>query len=198
MDKFYIIIIIIILLFFYLNNQKQLIKYSDDILMAGLFLEPMNNTYINKIDSANNKIEPMINNNESMVNIINNEPMVNITNTWYNVINRTYDDNNQPNINDDNIQHNYSFRRDRYGLGNSRGFEPKYIHENENQNYINQFDKSKEKQNIDPLYKENKIISNDKLFITDNNSNIIPLFLTSNDYNIMKGNLNKIIIDPIL
>jgi hypothetical protein len=146
--------------------------------MFGLLLEPM----------ENKNIEP-----------INIEPMYNISNNVsYNIINKTYDTNNQPYINDDNIQHNYSFRRDRNGLGNSKGFEPKYIHENENPNYINQIDKSRDKPNIDPLYKENKIISDNKLFLTNNNTNIIPLFLTSNDYNIMKGNLNRIIIDPIL
>jgi hypothetical protein len=134
--------------------------------MFGLLLEPM----------ENKNIEP-----------INIEPMYNISNNVsYNIINKTYDTNNQPYINDDNIQHNYSFRRDRNGLGNSKGFEPKYIHENENPNYINQIDKSRDKPNIDPLYKENKIISDNKLFLTNNNTNI------------MKGNLNRIIIDPIL
>jgi len=136
--------------------------------------------------------------NDIVSDLFKKEPMYNVSNgIVYNMINRTYDSLNQPYINDDNILHNYSFRRDRNGLGNSKGYEPKYIHENENQTYINQIDRSY-KPNVDPLYKDNKIISNDKLFLTDNNTNIIPLFLTLNDYNIMKGNLNKIVIDPIL
>ena len=84
MENLFIIIIIIILIFFYINHKYQLIRYSDDIIMFGLLLEPMND--INK----------------------NIEPMLNISNSVsYNVINKTYDDNNQPYINDDNIQHNY-------------------------------------------------------------------------------------------
>ena len=173
MENLYIIIIIIILIFFFINHEYQLIRYSDDLIMFGLLLEPMNEK----------NIEPMLN-----ISYDVNQP--------YDV-NQSYDV-NQLYINDDNIQHNYSFRRDRNGLGNSKGFEPKYIHENENSNYINQIDKPRDKPNIDPLYKENKIISNDKLFLTENTTNIIPLFLTLNDYNIMKGGLNKNIIDPIL
>jgi hypothetical protein len=110
-------------------------------------------------------------------------------------INMTYDSMNQPYINDDTVQINYSFRRDRHGLGQSKGFEPKY-YASENPNYINQIDKQREN-NIDPIYKENKIISNDKLFLTNNESNITPLFLTQNDYNIQKGLNNRNIIDPI-
>jgi len=90
-----------------------------------------------------------------------------------------------------------TFKKNKNKLSDSKKFEPKYIYDNENVTYINQFDKSRDKPNIDPLYKENKIIANNLLFLTNNNTNIIPLFLTLNDYNIVKGSLNKNIIDPI-
>jgi hypothetical protein len=113
-------------------------------------------------------------------------------------VNTTYDLNNNPYYNDDIIQHNYSFSRKKNGLGNIKGMQPKYIHENESTDYIKPIDQLDNSKNIDPLYKKNIIKTNDKLFLTNDNSNTIPLFLTNNSYNIYKGLQNNIIIDTII
>jgi hypothetical protein len=97
------------------------------------------------------------------------------------------------NIKNNTVKYNYSLKNNK--LNHSKNFEIKYLHEN--LNYITSFDSSINIPNIDPIYRENKIISN-TLFLTNNNIPVIPLFLTLNDYNIIKGNNYKFIVDTLL